>query len=609
MEPIARLHKRQFMDPANRVGATYVKDQGVHIRIWAPLIQMMEIEWLGASRVVLNKGKDGYFTGLFADRKPGDKYYFYADNHRIPDPASRHQPEGLFGPSQVVEIDYEWSDDHWKGVPYEEWVIYEIHVGTYSEKHNFEGVIDDLPRLRDLGINAIEIMPVSQFSGARNWGYDGVLPHSVQDSYGGPKGLKALVDACHKLNMACILDVVYNHIGPEGNILPMLGPYFQQKYKTPWGDALNFDGAHSEDVRNYFLQTAWQWMHEFHMDGLRLDAIHTIFDVSPIPFLEELSRLKTEEERERMHPIMLIAETEMNDSRILAKPDNNGLGMDAHWADDLHHVLHVMITNQTDSYYRDYGGLDQLWRTYARGVAFEGDFSFNRSRCHGRSYEGIDKKRLVVCSQNHDQIGNRIEGKRLNVLVDFEKLKLMSASIFLSPFTPMIFMGEEWGCTKPFHYFVSHTDTALLEAIRKGRASEFELEGQKADPAAEDIFEDSVLSDRPNAMKGQGAILNQLHRELISLSKNIRRHQLHADRDEENAHIILSYTRPDSELSVVLSFNPKETVYILPEMEGRSWKLVLQTSAYIEGEALPGPRDVKDSVSVPAFSALVLAVG
>lgn len=607
MEPIIRKRIDVFKDPKRRVGATYVEGVGVHVRVWAPEKIQIEMQWIDGLTGMLEKDADGYFTGLFPEAKPGDRYAFVVDGKTLPDPASRFQPHGVRGPSEVVGMDYAWTDQSWTGVPYAEWVIYELHVGTYSEAGTFQGVIDDLPRLKDLGVTTLEIMPVSQFPGTRNWGYDGVFPHAVQNSYGGPEGLKALVDACHAQGLAIILDVVYNHMGPEGDVLPEMGPYFQTKYKTPWGAALNFDGPHSENVRNYFLQTVWQWLTEYHFDGLRLDAIHTIFDTSPIPFLEELSRIKTYAEKERGHPLIVIGETDKNDSRVLASPDLNGLGIDAQWADDLHHGLHVTITGESGSYYVDFGGIEQLSRTYRDGVAFQGEYSFTRGRCHGRSYAGIDKKRLIVQTQNHDQIGNRIHGKRLNALVDFEKLKLVAACTFLSPFTPLFFMGEEVDLNIPFHYFVSHEDSELLAMIRNGRNEEFNLTMEEIEPASEELFKESTLLNKNFAAGETSEVMYRLYKTLIAHSKMLRRYSYEVAHDLQQKQIILQYSSKDEarERYVVLGFHGEQTTYALPE--GSNWVYDLKLTDYAVGQDIGAGEEAEGTILVPAYSAVMLS--
>ena len=597
MEKIISRRIDQFINPEQRVGATFVEGKGVYIRLWAPNINQCEIEWLGRGRSLL-KSDNGYFTGLFSEARPGDRYYFYCDGRRIPDPASRYQPESVSGPSEVVSDDFSWTDLNWKAPPQEEWVIYEIHPGTFSEQHNFEGIIADLPRLKDLGVTTLEIMPVSQFSGDRNWGYDGVFPHAVQDSYGGPAGFKNMVDKAHKHGLAVVLDVVYNHLGPEGNVLPSIAPYTQDKYHTPWGDALNFDGAYSDEVRRYFLQTVWQWLTEYHLDGLRLDAIQTILDTSPIAFLQEVSLIKEQAEKETGRPLVLIAETDMNDARVLDPLNKNGFAFDGHWADDLHHALHVTLTGENTGYYEDYGGVDQLAKIYANGVAFQGDYSPFRKRMHGKSYAGIDRRRLVVQSQNHDQIGNRLLGDRLSSLVNFEKTKLAAAAVLLSPCMPLLFMGEELYAENPFQYFISHSDKDLVEAVRKGRKAEwksFNWSQEPPDPAAISTFEDCVLKDRTSS---RAITMQSYYKKLISLSKQVRQMDLKVTND--NTCLYLDYTYGADAIKVILSFSTNDV-----EFNQKGWECILKSDQYLEGRPLPVKVATEKNIIIPAFSATV----
>jgi maltooligosyltrehalose trehalohydrolase len=602
MEPIVKKRVEVFEDAARRVGATYVLDKGVHMRVWAPEKSEVQVQWLEGTTETIEKSKDGYFKGFFPNAKPGDLYSFVVDGKVLPDPASRSQPRGVTGPSEVLEQDFSWTDQAWKGVPYHEWVIYEIHTGTFSEQGTFDAIIEDLPRLRTLGVTTLEIMPVSPFPGLRNWGYDGVFPHGVQHNYGGPRGLKNLVNACHDQGIAVILDVVFNHMGPEGDVLPEYGPYFQSKYKTPWGASLNYDGAHSEHVRNYFLQAVWQWLTEFHFDGLRLDAVHTIFDTSPIPFLEEMTMLKRYAEKKRGYPLILIAESDMNDSRLLAPPEQNGNGMDAHRADDLHHILHVLLTGETGSYYVDYtGGLKQLADTYRTGVYFQGEYSFSRGRCHGRSYNGVDPKRFIVETQNHDQIGNRIHGKRLNSIVGFDKIKLCAASIFLSPCTPLFFMGEEFASDQPFHYFINHEGEELKKMIREGRNNEFDLTMEEIDPADEELFTLSTLKDKSIRDNHVSSSLYELYKDLISLSKRVRKlkHSVHLD--EIKKIIVLSYDGAEK-MSCVLSFNDKTIDFD----DASGGDIILSLEDYGEDGIKRTERKFSGSHKMEPYSAIVI---
>jgi maltooligosyltrehalose trehalohydrolase len=512
------------------VGA-YVTGRGeVSFRLWAPLADRVELVLETPKSVLpMRKTERGYFEIKTREAASGTRYKFRLNGaHEFPDPASRFQPDGVHGASEVVGSDFNWNDQDWEGVPLHQLVIYELHIGTFTKEGTFRAAIEKLPYLKELGVNAIEIMPVAQFPGARNWGYDGVGLFAAQNSYGGPNELKALVDACHSHGIAAILDVVYNHLGPEGNYLSQFGKYFQLKYSTPWGAALNFDGDWSDEVRNYFLQNAKQWLDEFHFDGLRLDAVHAIFDTSAQPFLEDLTRLKNDLQKTLGRRLHLLAESDANDSRLLRSTQEGGIGMDGQWGDDLHHSIHALVTGERQGYYSDYGTLQQLTDAYQNGVIFDGEYSEFRHRSHGRSYKGIDRHRLVVCSQNHDQIGNRMLGERLKTLVGDQKQKLAAACVFLSPCMPLMFMGEEFGETAPFLYFVDHGDKDLIEAVRKGRREEFSSfrwQGEPPDPAASSTFEKSKLDWRlvqtPQAQK----TLNYYKR-LIEVSKWIRSERL-----------------------------------------------------------------------------------
>ena len=333
----------------------------------------------------------------------------------------------------------------------------------------FDGAIAQLDRLCDLGVTAVELMPVSQFSGARNWGYDGVYPFAVQASYGGALGLKRFVDECHARGLAVVLDVVYNHVGPEGNYLRDFGPYFTDQYRTPWGDALNFDGPGSDQVRDFFLANALMWQTDFHIDALRLDAVHAIKDTSAYPFLAELADVCREHAAKLGRKFYLIAESDQNDARLVRSSEKGGHGLDAVWSDDYHHAVHCLLTGEREGYYQDFGELEHLALAYSDGFTYAGQHSPFRDRRHGNSAIDLEPWRFVVCCQNHDQIGNRARGERLPSLCDWESVKLAAGLVLLSPHVPLLFMGEEYGETAPFLYFVSHQDPALVEAVRQGR--------------------------------------------------------------------------------------------------------------------------------------------
>ncbi len=403
------------------------------------------------------------------------------------------------------------------------YAIYELHVGTFTDEGTFEAIIPRLPELRDLGITALEFMPVAQFPGSRNWGYDGTHPFAVQDSYGGPEGLKRFVNACHAEGLAAILDVVYNHLGPEGNYLGEFGPYFTERYKTPWGPAVNFDGTESDHVRGYFIENALYWITDFHFDALRLDAVHAILDHSPYPFLQELGEAVHLRANHLNRQVFLFPESAANDSRLIRSRELGGYGLDAQWNDDFHHALRGVLTGETSGYYEDYGEFHQLVKAYREGFVYSGEYSKYRRRRHGTSTRDIPAQRFVVFAQNHDQVGNRMLGERLTQLAGFEELKLAAGAVLLSPFIPMLFMGEEYGEEAPFQYFISHTDPGLVEAVRNGRRAEFAAFGwqeEPPDPQNEATFLRAKLNHQLRR-DGRYRILWELHRELLRLRREL----------------------------------------------------------------------------------------
>jgi maltooligosyltrehalose trehalohydrolase len=454
----------------------------------------------------------------------GDRYLFDIGNNRLrSDPASRSQPEGVHGPSAVVDTRFPWTDRSWRCGELADWVIYELHLGTFSTPGTFDAAIGQLDRLRDLGVTAVELMPVAQFSGTRNWGYDGVYPFAAHASYGGAAGLQRFVDRCHDCGLAVVLDVVYNHLGPEGNYFRDFGPYFTDQYRTPWGEALNFDGPASDQVRSFFLANALMWQTDFHIDALRLDAVHAIKDTSAYPFLAELADSCRERAGELSRPFYLIAESDQNDARLVRPAELGGYGLDAVWSDDYHHAVHSLLTGEHEGYYQDFGELDHLARAYRSGFAYSGQHSPFRDRRHGNSSEDVPPWRFVVCCQNHDQVGNRARGERLGALCDWESVKLAAGLALLSPHIPLLFMGEEYGESAPFLYFVSHQDPELVRAVRQGRRDEFARftwQGEVPDPQDEATFQQSKLNPEA-AGHGRGEVLHRLYRTLIDLRKTV----------------------------------------------------------------------------------------
>jgi maltooligosyltrehalose trehalohydrolase len=506
-------------------GASYLGDDKCFFSVWAPEKENISLYLLSPERTVpMKKGERGYFTAELNDISPGAKYFFDIDGKKIPDPSSGFQPEGVHGPSAVVNHnDFEWHDQTWKGIAFQDLILYELHVGTFSETGTFEAMIPMLDDLLSTGINAIELLPVAQFPGERNWGYDGVFPYAVQNSYGGPTGLKKLVDACHEKGIAVYLDVVYNHLGPEGNYFSFFGPYFTHQYATPWGDALNFDGARADGVRDFFAANALYWLENFHIDGLRLDAIHAVYDNSAVHFWEYVNNCIKKYSKKTGRHLYAIAESDLNDPRVIRGPENGGFGFTAQWLDDFHHALYVLLHEAGKERYYDFGLIEQFAKACSDGFVHSGEYVTFRKRKYGRSSAGIPGDKFVVFHQNHDQIGNRVLGERLGMLVDFERLKIAAAAVLLAPYVPMLFMGEEYADPSPFLYFVSHTDKELVAAVRKGRKEEFKhiiSAGEPPDPQDPKTFLDSKLKWKKRET-GEHAILLKWYKQLIKLRKSV----------------------------------------------------------------------------------------
>ncbi len=476
------------------LGARYLGDDRCHFRVWAPRVESISLRLPGPPErlLAMNRAPKGYHELVVEDVRPGTTYFYRLNDDRDrPDPASHFQPEGVHQASAVIDPRFDWTDQGWSGLPMHEYVIYELHVGTFSPEGTFDGAIPYLDDLVELGITAIELMPIAQFPGGRNWGYDGVHPFAAQNTYGGPDGLRRLVDAAHARGLAVVLDVVYNHLGPEGNYLGEFGNYFTDRHHTPWGQALNFDDHDSDEVRRYFVENSLYWIDLFHIDALRLDAVHAIFDFSARPFLQELAdavRLEGERLNRRVYT---IAESSLGDPRLLEPKQVGGFGLDSQWCDDLHHALRTELTGDRDGYYADYHGLEDIIKAYQEGFVQDGNWSHYRGRRHGRPARHLHPLQLVVCSQNHDQVGNRLWGERLTELISQEQLKLAAATILLSPYQPMLFMGEEYAEKARFQFFISHGDPDLVEAVRQGRREEFrrfEWKEDPPDPQAEETF-------------------------------------------------------------------------------------------------------------------------
>lgn len=509
-----------------KLGADYRGDRQCVFTLWAPLLKQAAVHLVAPEDrlVPMTRDERGYWHATVTDIDPGALYFYRWDGETDrPDPVSHSQPQGVHGPSRVVDHAFAWTDAGWRPTPLPQWVMYELHVGTFTPEGTFDAIIPRLPELRELGVNALELLPVAQFPGDRNWGYDGVYPWAAQHSYGGVEGLKRLVDACHREGLAVIMDVVYNHLGPEGNYLWGLGTYFTNHYRTPWGDAVNYDGPHSPGVREYVVGNARYWFETCHCDALRLDAIHAIYDFGARHILSELAEAAAGCGQRQGRPFYLIAESDLNDPRIVRPPTTGGYGLDAQWSDDFHHALHTVLTGERYGYYEDFGALEQLAQVYRRPFVYAWDYSPHRQRFHGDDPDDCPAWRFVVCSQNHDQVGNRALGERLSGLLPFPALKLTAAAVLLSPYLPMLFMGEEYGEPRPFLYFISHGDPALIEGVREGRKQEFaafHAEGEAPDPQSEVTFEDSKLQ-WDLGKTGRHGQLRAFYRELLRLRREL----------------------------------------------------------------------------------------
>ena len=508
---------------------------GCHFTVWAPEKETMALRLERADApVAMRKDRSGYFHADVPGITHGDRYYYQPDSaERYPDPASSWQPEGVHGPSAVVDHHrYAWNDDRWRGVPFSSLIFYELHVGAFTPEGTFDSIIPRLDDLAGLGINALELMPVTQCPGKRNWGYDEVFLYAVQDSYGGPEGLKRLVDACHQKGIAVFLDVVYNHVGREGNILDRFGPYFSDKYHTPWGKAFNYDGAWSDGVREFIVDNVVYWAEQYHIDGLRLDAVHEIFDRNAVTIWDELQTAVGQWEQRCGRRFYLIAESDGNSPRVVRPPALGGLGFQSQWMDDFHHALYVLLDPNGKKHYADFGRLEQLAKAYTEGFVHSNEWVGFRRRRHGASSAGLSGDRFIVFNQNHDIPGNRPGGERLSVLVDLPRLKLAAAAVLLSPYIPLLFMGEEYGETAPFYFFSDYGDPEIINGLesRKEQFAAFNWEGEPRDPQDEATFTRSKLNWHTRQEGAHGVLLDW-YNTLIGLRRS---HPLLGDLSKNN---------------------------------------------------------------------------
>ena len=514
------------VDVFDRDAAKNVHSSGGPFGVWAPNAGRVDLV-LGEERVSMTQAPGGWWSVDVPEAGPGTDYAFSLDGGpAFPDPRSPFQPHGVHGPSRTVDHSaFAWTDHGWRGgTPLSAALIYELHVGTFTPEGTFEAVIDRLDSLAELGVTHIELLPVAEFPGERGWGYDGVDLFAPHHAYGGPEGLKRLVDAAHATGIGVIIDVVYNHLGPDGNYLGAFGPYFTNRYNTPWGQAVNYDDAGSDEVRNFVCDNACMWLTDYHGDGLRLDAVHAIFDSSAVHILEELGGRVSDLEPRLGRRAFVIAESDLNNPRLVRSTEAGGYGLEAAWSDDFHHALHAVLTGERSGYYEDFGRLADLAAALERGYVYDGRYSRHRRRRHGRPTTGLSAHRLLGYLQNHDQVGNRAAGERSSALMSTDRLRIGAALVLTAPFVPMLFAGEEWGASSPFLYFTDHVDPDLGRAVSEGRRREFASFGwdpaDVPDPQALSSFERSKLDWAEREKEPHASVL-EWHRALVALRRRV----------------------------------------------------------------------------------------
>jgi maltooligosyltrehalose trehalohydrolase len=599
-----------------KVGAHYVAEkQECEFTVWAPLSQSVVLKIVAPHQKLMPMEQilSGYWQ-ITTQIRSGDRYVYQLDGCvERPDPASQHQPDGVHDSSEIVDhTKFVWTDREWTGIALADFILYEVHVGTFTQAGTFDAILPRLARLKELGITALEIMPVAQFPGDRNWGYDGVYPYAVQHSYGGPEGLKRLVNACHEAGISVVLDVVYNHLGPEGNYLTDFAPYLTQKFNCLWGEALNFDDAYSDGVRNYFIQNALYWLETFHIDALRLDAIQGIYDLGARHFLEELVD-RVEMLSQRLgRKLYVTAESDLNDVRIIRPKAVGGFGIDAQWCDDFHHALHTLLTGESQDYYQDFGCCKDLEKSYREGFVYSGQYAPARKRSHGNSSASEPAHQFIVCAQNHDQVGNRLFGDRLAQLISFEALKLAAGSVLLSPYLPLLFMGEEYGEDSPFFYFISHSDPELIQAVRTSKEAEFKtagFNGESYHPDEVTIFSKSKVKWEQQ-YGGQHAVLWKFYQHLIflrrthSVLKILDKNCLNVWSREIEKLIFIHRTSQDKQILYVLNFNTQPVTYKV-ELPSGLWQKILDSADLCwsgPGAMLPQTLSLTASVTIAPSS-------
>ena len=571
--------------------------------VWAPEAEAVGLVTMAAP-APMRPLPGGWWELDLEKAGPGTDYWFVVDGSEpLPDPRSPWQPEGIEGPSRVVDHgSFTWTDQGWRGCP-APWLsggaVYELHTGTFTPEGTFDAAIGRLDHLVDLGVRAVEIMPVHQFSGDHGWGYDGVFLSAPHHAYGGPDALKRLVDACHARGLAAILDVVYNHLGPAGNVLERFGPYFTARYVTPWGKAVNLDGAHSDEVRRFFVDNAAMWLRDYHVDGLRVDAVHAIVDTSAVHVLEEMALRAEDLAAGAGRALLLVAESDLNDPRVVRSRDLGGYGMDSVWNEDFHHCLHAVLTGERQGYYGDFGSIAGIAQCLERGVFYDGRYSRYRRRRHGRPHTPVTGRSFVGFLQNHDQVGNRALGERSAALMSPGRLKIGAALVMTAPFLPMLFQGEEWAASTPFLYFTDHKDPALGAAVREGRRSEFAAFGWRPeeipDPQDPATFERSKLQWSEVGEPPHDEVL-AWHRDLLALR---RRLPDLTDARFERVHV--SFSEEDQWLRV-----RRGDVELVANLASQAAEFRVGQEATLELGSDPGVSLGGGSLKLPAESVAIL---
>lgn len=573
-------------------GSRLVTGKGTNFSVWAPFANRVELKIVSPDKkkVTLDLQKEGYHSLFIPDLKEEVDYFYVLDDaNELPDPASKWQPQGVNGPSRTLDQDlFPWTDQSWKGIALQEYIIYELHVGTFTSRGTFKEVISKLPYLRKLGVTAIELMPIASFPGDRNWGYDGVFPFSPQETYGGPFGLKELVNACHNQNIAVILDVVYNHFGPEGCVMSYYGPYLTDHYKTPWGKAINFDGSGSAFVREYVIENALYWLTEYHIDCLRLDAVHAIFDSSSKHILQELQEAFHFQADRLGRKAWIIAESDLNDIHLIKPVSENGYGVDAQWNDEFHHALRTLLLKEKYGYLMDFGKMEHLKNAIEEGYVYSGGWSKYRQKYFGTSSKHLPGEKFVIFSQNHDQIANASKGSTLASLISGDKLKVSTCILMFCPNIPLLFMGQERGSKTPFYFFTSFQDKKLIDAVKEGRRREYQtlnIEEEFVDPQDLKTFENSKLEwDNPENE------IFLLYQRLIQLRKehpvlrDLRKDLTEVEIDERNHWISITRIDPRTPNRLKLLANMGNSPW---EFEDADFDIILETNPGSPGVLAP----------------------